>query len=88
VPFDIASLKGVAAGAGAVAVGLLVNRWLEFPFDLIVGIPALGVTYLGLLLALGISSEDRLVFGMLIRRIHPARAGPASATGSHSTAAD
>jgi O-antigen/teichoic acid export membrane protein len=88
LPFDIASLKGVAAGAGAVAVGLLVNRWLEFPLDLIVGIPALGVTYLGLLLALGISSEDRLVFGMLIRRIHPARAGPASATGSHSTAAD
>jgi O-antigen/teichoic acid export membrane protein len=72
LPFDLASLKGVAAGAGATVVGLLVNRWLGRPLDLVVGIPALGLTYLGLLLALGISAEDRLVLGLLTRRVRPA----------------
>ena len=67
-PFDLASLKGVVAGAGALVAGLLVNRWLELPLDLIVGIPVLGLTYLGLLLALGVSEEDRLVLGLLTRR--------------------
>jgi O-antigen/teichoic acid export membrane protein len=68
LPFDRSSLKGVVAGAGAMVVGLLVNRWLEPPLDLVVGIPVLGLTYVGLLLALGVSDEDRLVFDMLTRR--------------------
>jgi O-antigen/teichoic acid export membrane protein len=68
LPFDRSSLKGVVAGAGAMVAGLLVNRWLELPLDLVVGIPVLGLTYLGLLLALGVSEEDRLVFEMLTRR--------------------
>jgi O-antigen/teichoic acid export membrane protein len=72
LPFDMASLKGVVAGAGATVTGLAVNRWLELPLDLVVGVPVLGLTYLGLVLALRIPAEDRLVFGMLIQRIRPA----------------
>jgi hypothetical protein len=73
LPFDGSSLKGVVVGAEAMVAGLLVNRWLELPLDLVVvGIPALGPTYLGLLLALGVSDEDRLVFGMLTQRFYSA----------------
>jgi O-antigen/teichoic acid export membrane protein len=72
LPFDLASLKGVAAGAGAVLAGLLVNRWLELPLDLLVGVPLVGLTYLALLLAMGIAAEDRLVFlELLTRRSRP-----------------
>ena len=72
LPFDLATLKGVVAGVGATAVGLLVNRWLDLPLDLLVGVPALGLTYLGLMLALGISAEDRLVLDMVFGRFRPA----------------
>jgi O-antigen/teichoic acid export membrane protein len=72
LPFDLASLKGVIAGAGGMVVGLLVNRWLGLPLDLVVGVPALGLTYLGLVMAFGINAEDRLVFDILTKRIRPA----------------
>jgi O-antigen/teichoic acid export membrane protein len=72
LPFDKASLKGMAAGAGATIAGLVVNRWLGFPLDLVVGVPVVGLTYLGLVLALGVSAEDRLVFGTLMQRFRPA----------------
>jgi O-antigen/teichoic acid export membrane protein len=71
LPFDLAALKGVIAGVGGMVVGLLVNRWLGLPLDLVVGIPALGLTYLGLVIAFGISHEDRLVFDLLTQRIRP-----------------
>jgi O-antigen/teichoic acid export membrane protein len=83
LPFDIGSLKGVAAGAGALLVGVLVNLWLEFPLDLVVGVPVLGLTYLGLLLLLGVTPEDRLVFDTLVKRF-----GRPSDAGSHSRVAD
>lgn len=83
LPFGQAALKGVAAGAGALTVGLLLNRWLGFPLDLAAGIPALGLTYLGLLLALGISDEDRLVFNLLASRF-----GRTSDTGAHTRITD
>jgi O-antigen/teichoic acid export membrane protein len=73
LPFDKASLKGVVAGAGATVAGLVVNRWLGLPLDLLIGVPVVGLTYLGLVLALGVAPEDRLVFGMLTRRIRPTR---------------
>jgi O-antigen/teichoic acid export membrane protein len=72
LPFDLATLKGVAAGAGATAAGLLVNRWLGMPLDLLVGVPTLALTYLGLLLALRISAEDRMVLDMALGRFRPA----------------
>ena len=75
--FDLASLKGVIAGAGGTVVGLLVNRWLGLPLDLVVGIPVLGLTYLGLVMAFGINPEDRLVVDLLTRRIRPAGGGKA-----------
>lgn len=73
LPFGWAALKGVAAGAGALGVGLLVNLWLPFPLDLAVGVPLLGLTYLGLLLLLGVDPEDRLVLELLTRRARPTR---------------
>jgi O-antigen/teichoic acid export membrane protein len=86
LPFDGSSLKGVMAGAGATVAGLLVNRWLELPLDLVVGIPVLGLTYLGLLLTLGVSDEDRLVFGMLTQRFRLRRRR--SDAGPHARVAD
>jgi hypothetical protein len=85
LPFDGSSLKGVVAGAEAMVAGLLVNRWLELPLDLVVGIPALGLTYLGLLPGLGVSDEGRLVFGMLTQRFWSCRRSDA---GAYSRVAD
>jgi O-antigen/teichoic acid export membrane protein len=92
LPFGLSSLKGVVAGTGATVTGLAVNRWLGTPQDLLVGVPVLGLTYLGLLLALGIPPEDRLVFGILTRRVRPTRrpahAGLSSDAGPHAGIAD
>jgi O-antigen/teichoic acid export membrane protein len=85
LPFDKASLKGVVAGAGATITGLAVNRWLGPPQDLLIGVPVLGLTYLGLLLVLGGNPEDRLVLGMLTQRLRFRRRSDA---GAYSRVAD
>ena len=93
LPFDLSSLKGIVAGAGATVTGLAVNKWLRTPQDLLVGVPVLCLTYLGFILILGIPPEDRMVFATLTRRVRPtsrrpAHAGMSSDTGSHSGVAD
>jgi len=68
LPFDTGVLKGLAAGAGALAVGLLVRNFTAPPWELLTGVLALSASYLLLVAALGLSSEDRLVVKMLAGR--------------------
>ncbi len=68
LPFDTGVLKGLAAGAGALAVGLLVRNFTAPPWELLTGVLALSGSYLLLVGALGLSSEDRLVVKMLAGR--------------------
>lgn len=69
LPFDAGVLKGLAAGAGALVVGLIVRNVTEPPWELISGIAGLSVTYLLLVTVLGLTADDRLVLRMLLRRV-------------------
>jgi O-antigen/teichoic acid export membrane protein len=79
LPFDRATLKGVVAGVGSLAAGLLAHHLLAPPVRLPVGAVALTAVYVGVLLLLGLGWEDRLVlreFGELGRRLRPGRPEP------------
>ncbi|BCJ63719.1 oligosaccharide flippase family protein [Polymorphospora rubra] len=69
LPFTTGMAKGLAAGVAALLAGLVV-RWLlpGGPFQLAVGLAAVVATYLGAVLALGLSREDVMVLRTLIRR--------------------
>lgn len=68
LPFDTGVFKGLAAGVGALAVGLLVRHWTAPQWELLAGVLALSGSYVLLIAALGLTSEDRLVVKMLLRR--------------------
>jgi capsular exopolysaccharide synthesis family protein len=74
LPFDAGVLRGFVAGAGALATGLLVRRWMEPPLELPVGLAAVSVCYLLLVVVQGLSAEDRLVLGAMVARLRPGRA--------------
>jgi O-antigen/teichoic acid export membrane protein len=66
-PFGIGEAKAVVAAVAAGAVALAVQRWradVNFATVLIGG-AALGVTYLAVVVALGITRDDRLVWDAL-----------------------
>src|SRR6266545_2462874 len=78
LPFDLGVLKGVLAGAGALAAGLLARQWVAMaaiPLATALGLVQVGVVYLALLAVLGIGAEDRLVLRTLLRRVRDAGAG-------------
>jgi O-antigen/teichoic acid export membrane protein len=78
LPFDLGVLKGVLAGAGALAAGLLARQWVAMaaiPLATALGLVQVGVVYLALLAVLGIGAEDRLVLRTLLRRVRHAGAG-------------
>jgi O-antigen/teichoic acid export membrane protein len=66
-PFGIGELKALVAAVAAAVVALVVQRWrIDVNLaTLLIGATALGVTYLGVVLALGITREDRLVWDAL-----------------------
>jgi O-antigen/teichoic acid export membrane protein len=69
LPFDVGVLKGLAAGIVALATALLMRVTLGGPPEAAVGIPAMLTAYVGVLLALGLTVEDRMVLQMLGRRL-------------------
>jgi O-antigen/teichoic acid export membrane protein len=72
LPFDRGAAKSLVAAAGAWLVAWLIGGWFQPPLRLPLGLAALAATYLGLLLAQGITTEDRLALGVLTRRLRGA----------------
>lgn len=68
LPFDTGVLKGLAAGAAALAVGFGV-RHLAPPSELLIGVLAVSATYVAVVALLRLSSEDRMVMRMLLGRL-------------------
>lgn len=69
-PFGTGEAKALVAGVAAGAVGFAVREWrndvgLE---TLVLGAAALGVTYLAVVAALGITKDDRLILDAVRRR--------------------
>ncbi len=102
LPFDIGVLKGLTAGSAALAAALLVRNLspLQGPLVLVAGVPAVVGCYAALVIAQGITDEDRLILKPLLRKFGlgklvkvqkgaPARLRPAAAptTGLVGTAA-
>jgi O-antigen/teichoic acid export membrane protein len=69
LPFNRATLKGLVAGVGSLAVGLLTRWLLDPPLRLPVGAILLAAVYVGLLVVLGLGWEDRVVLRELRRRL-------------------
>jgi O-antigen/teichoic acid export membrane protein len=69
-PFGIGEAKAVFAALAAGAVGLAVHHWFDdiSVGTLVVGTLALGVTYLLVVAALGLTDDDRLVLDSVRRR--------------------
>ncbi|MCA2214359.1 flippase [Jidongwangia harbinensis] len=69
LPVSAGMLKGLAAGAAALLAGLAVRALLPSGFGaLAAGVAAIAVVYLGVVLGLGLSREDRMVLRALVRR--------------------
>src|SRR6266540_1643556 len=78
LPFDLGVLKGMVAGAGALAAGLLARTWVTVaavPLTTALGLVQIVAVYLGLLVLLGIGAEDRLVLHTVLRRLRATMAG-------------
>jgi O-antigen/teichoic acid export membrane protein len=78
-PYDRTWLKPILAGAGAAVVGGLVSSPITdvgLAARSVAGIAALGLTYAGLLVVLGLNADDRLVLSRVGRRIGRRRRGP------------
>ena len=76
LPFDVGVLKGILAGAAALAAGLAAHRLLGSldAWDTVtLALVLIVEIYLGLVAVLGIGPEDRLVLESLLRR---SRGGP------------
>lgn len=71
LPLEVGVLKGLLAGAGAAVVAILVRLMLpESRIEALVGLAAIAVSYLGLVVALGITADDRMLVHRLVRRLH------------------
>ena len=71
LPFDVDVLKGALAGVGALVAGLAARQWVTLaavPLTTALGVVQVGAVYVGLLAALGIGADDRLVLRTLLRR--------------------
>jgi O-antigen/teichoic acid export membrane protein/Mrp family chromosome partitioning ATPase len=68
LPFEAAAGKGLAAAAAAFVAAMTVREAFARPVRLLVGAAVIGIVYLLALRLLGLSAEDRLVLGALLRR--------------------
>ncbi len=89
-PYDLSWAKPLLAGAAAATVGWMVATFAQGTGLLVssaLGAVALGLTYAGLLVALGLSDDDRTVVSRAARKFTRRRSGspgggaPAEATG-------
>jgi O-antigen/teichoic acid export membrane protein len=70
LPFDIGVLKGLFAGAAGLTVALVVDQILpESALELVMGMGLMLLTYVGVVVALGITREDRMVLRSLTSRV-------------------
>lgn len=76
LPFDATVMKGFVAAVVSFGAGAGVRALLPAPWQLPVGALAIVAAYVGVLLLLGFSSEDRLVLRGLRRRLIPGRMAP------------
>jgi O-antigen/teichoic acid export membrane protein len=68
LPLRAGLVKGLAAGALALAAGLAVRVLVPgWPVQLLVGLPVVAAGYLGALFALGLGREDTMVLRTLVR---------------------
>jgi O-antigen/teichoic acid export membrane protein len=74
LPFDVGVTKGMAAGAAALAAALAARHAVTGPASLLVGVMILGMVYVGLVTAFGVTPEDRLVLRTLASRAIPRKA--------------
>lgn len=92
VPITTGMVKGLAAGAVALLIGLAVRELLPQPVargvpGLAIGLAAIAASYLGTVLALGLSRQDVMVLRALVRRGRGAApAGPNSPAGPGASA--
>ncbi|HEX8132053.1 MAG TPA: polysaccharide biosynthesis C-terminal domain-containing protein, partial [Actinomycetes bacterium] len=68
VPFEAAAGKGLVAAVAAFAAAVAVRQTLGRPTQLLVGAAVIATVYLLALRLQGLSAEDRLVLGALLRR--------------------
>lgn len=68
LPFNIGELKAILAAASAFIVGAFIGHRLAPPLRLVVGAAAVVDVYLSLVILLGITAEDHLLLGTLMRR--------------------
>jgi O-antigen/teichoic acid export membrane protein/Mrp family chromosome partitioning ATPase len=68
LPFKAATAKGLIAGVLAFIAAVAVRVTYDRPSQLLVGGAAVAVVYLGAILLQGLTAEDRLVLGALLRR--------------------
>lgn len=69
LPFDVGVAKGAAGAAAAFLAGLLAASVVAEPAALPVGAAAIAATYAGVVLALGVTGEDRLLARELVARV-------------------
>lgn len=69
LPFDLGSLKALAAAAIAVAVGVGVRLAAPSPSELALGSVSVVVAYVVTVAALKLTDEDRVVLGMITTRL-------------------
>lgn len=68
LPFEAATARGLLAGVLALIAAVAVQVTVDWPTQLPVGVVVVAVVYLGAILLQGLTSEDRLVMGALLRR--------------------
>ena len=69
LPFDAGVMKGALGGVAAFAAAVVVNNVVDEPAALVVGAVAVAVAYLAVILAAGVTAEDRLVLRDLAGRV-------------------
>lgn len=75
-PFDIDFWKACLSGAAAFGLGLAVRQGVVGTANRLFAGLAIVVIYFGIIVALGIGADDRLVLDKIWRRLRPARVSP------------
>jgi O-antigen/teichoic acid export membrane protein len=72
-PFSREMGSALIAAAGVAVVGAAVRLWLTGPLELVVGVATVLAVYLGLMWAVGLTSDDRALLSYLRGSARPSR---------------